>query len=249
MRSVQVSLAIMAMATIAEASGIPGSGLLTPPVNMRSAGSYAVVAAAATTAAGDTEVNGDFGQAPGVAVTAAAGVRFNGQYNHNNEAARQANRDLALAREDAASRTATEEFPNGALGGKVLRPGVYDSSAAFSLAGVLTFDAMGDPNATWILRTPAALTTAAASTMVMINGGCEGNVFWLLGAAATFGAVSEAIGTTMAYAAVTGGAGANFGPVFSSTAAVTLSNNEIPRSQCQAAGVLPSVPIETDGGD
>jgi hypothetical protein len=103
--------------------------------------------------------------------------------------------------------------------------GVYDSAAALGVTGILTFDAQGDPNAVWIIRSSGAMTTAAASRMRIIGGGCPANVFFVLDGAATFGATSLGIGTTLAYAAVTGGAGGIFGPVYSSTAAITLSAN------------------------
>jgi hypothetical protein len=221
MRSAQVSLAIVVMATFAAA---------TDPLDMGSAGSYAVLSAAATTAAGFTECRGFFGQAPGTAVTYDANVKWLGEYNVNNAQAVQAQADLGAARADAAGRETTPF--SGVLSGLTLVPGVYYSAAALGLTGVLTFDAEGDDNAVWIIISPAAMTTAAASQMILINGGCAGNIFFVLGAAANFGAASTAIGNTLAYMAVTAGAGANIGPVYSSSAAVTLSNNKVSLTQC-----------------
>jgi hypothetical protein len=165
-------------------------GLL--PVNMRTAGRYAVLSNSATTMAYLTEFNGDFGQYPGAAITSDGVPVFHGQQDVADEEAAQAQADNLLARIDAGGRPASvgPQFPvipaSGALAGMTLIPGVYDAVGALVLAGVLTFDAQDDPNAVWIIRAQGALSTAAASDMVMI-GGCPANIFFVLGGAATFG--------------------------------------------------------------
>jgi hypothetical protein len=229
------------------------------PVNMRTAGRYAVLSSSTTTLAGQTDVKGDFGQSPGNVVVNDGGTLFNAQSNIANANAKQAQSDLLLARQDASSRP-TQFSLAGALGGLILIPGIhllfyhylmhrpdshsqyspllllistipcagiYDSSTALGMTGTLTFDAQGDPNAVWIVRSDGALTTAAYSYMRMIGGGCPSNVFFLLNGTVTFGAHSNSMGTIMAWSAITGGAGSKFGPVLSSTAAVSLSHNSI----------------------
>ena len=100
----------------------------------------------------------------------------------------------------------------GELGGLTLAPGVYKSaSGTFKITnGNLTLDAMGDPNAVWIFQTAAGLTVgvagpAGARSVVMINGGLPGNVYWYVGSAATINGAGGGImsGTIISSAGVT----------------------------------------------
>lgn len=213
------------------------------PFTVRSAGSYSVLSNAATTWGGTaTTMGGKSGAGNGV--NTGSGFQLDGetpvvpQVNTT-----KALTDVKWAMADALKLTPSERDSGAACGelkGKTLLPGVYHCVAALGLmAGsaaapsILTFDAQGDPNAVWIIRSEAAMTTGASSEMVMTGGGCIGNVFFVLGGAANFGASSTAIGVTMAKAAVTAGAGASIGPVYSSDMAITLSGNTIHAGFCQ----------------
>ena len=76
--------------------------------------------------------------------------------------------------------------------GQVLFAGVDTIAAAGSVVGPLTFDAQGNPNAVFIIKTGGALTTAAGATVNLINGASACNVFWV-----SEGAISMAASTTM----------------------------------------------------
>ena len=76
--------------------------------------------------------------------------------------------------------------------GQTIFAGVDTIAAAGSVVGALTFDAQGDPNAVFIIKTGGALTTAAGATINLINGAVACNVFWV-----AEGAISMAASTTM----------------------------------------------------
>ncbi|TLP75648.1 ice-binding family protein [Maribacter sp. ACAM166] len=77
--------------------------------------------------------------------------------------------------------------------GETVFPGVYSIGGAGSLAGTITLDAMGDPNAIFVFKYAGAFTVAAQSKVIFTNGTRRCNVFWIGGAGIASGAVS--IGT------------------------------------------------------
>ena len=76
--------------------------------------------------------------------------------------------------------------------GEVLSPDVYDVTGAPSIAGTLTLDGGGDTSSVFIIRGAGAFSTAAGSTIELINGASSNNIFWMSEAA-----LSTAAGTTM----------------------------------------------------
>ena len=96
-----------------------------------------------------------------------------------------------------------------------------------ALTGTLTLDGQGDPNAVFIFQVDAALNTAAASHVTLINGATAGNVYWqALGAAGT-GADSTFAGTVMSAGAITLGARSELIGRALSMTQVTLASNTI----------------------
>jgi hypothetical protein len=203
------------------------------PLTMGTAGRYGVLSGTATTIAGPTSIHGDFGQVSNAAITSSAAFSVTGNSDISNLVTEQAQADLVDAMDEANALTAStgSQFPqipaSGTLGGLTLVPGVYDAVGAMVLTGQLTFDAGGNSSAVWIVRSAGAFTVAAAAQMTVVGGGCASNIFFVVKGAATFGALSNSIGTNLIEGAITGGDSATFGPVLSATAAVTLSNNQI----------------------
>ncbi|MDF2444634.1 MAG: hypothetical protein JWR01_2837 [Subtercola sp.] len=111
------------------------------------------------------------------------------------------------------------------LGGLRLTPGVYHQTAALGLTGVLSFDAQGDPDAAFIIQSGGAITTAAASSMVLLNGASASNIFWVSVGAISVGGVATFYGTALSGAAITVGEGATVvGRLLTTIADVTISN-------------------------
>ena len=56
------------------------------------------------------------------------------------------------------------------LGNRTLTAGAYRYSTSAQLTGALTLDAQGDPTAQFVFQIGSTLTTASASSVVLVNG-------------------------------------------------------------------------------
>jgi hypothetical protein len=114
--------------------------------------------------------------------------------------------DVALAYDalKAMPCSAANNLTGQPLGGKTLAPGVYcfPSTTADLTTGTLTLDAAGDSNAVWVFQVGTGITTGTSS-VAMINGGQQRNVFWQLGTAATIGTDTAFKGNILAGSAIT----------------------------------------------
>ena len=137
--------------------------------------------------------------------------------------------------------------------GETLTPGVYDLPAASSLAGTLTLDGGGDPNALFIIRTGGALSTGAGTTVVLTNGASSKNIFWISEGALSLAANTIMKGTLLAHnAAASAAAGSNLeGRMFSTTGALSIGPGTayIPTGESYVdLGVLSSFVMFTSSG-
>src|SRR4029077_17131484 len=114
------------------------------------------------------------------------------------------------------------------LGGKTLTPGVYCFASSAQLTGALTLDAQGDANAVFIFKIGSTLTTASASSVVLINGGSPNNVFWQVGSSATLGTTTAFVGNIVALTSITLTTGVVVsGRVLARNGAVTMDTNTV----------------------
>lgn len=211
------------------------AGAAPAPVGLGTATSFAVLAASTVTNTGPTVISGDLGVSPGGAVTGfPPGTVSNGTIHAANAVAMQAQSDLTTAYNDAAGRTA-DVTVTADLGGQVLGPGVYRGATTLGLTGTLTLDAQGDAGAVFIFQAGSTLTTASASSVVLVNGADACNVFWQIGESATLGTFSTFVGTIMAQASITATTGVTVtGRLLARAAAVTLDSNTVTRPSCAA---------------
>ena len=138
---------------------------------------------------GISQITGNVGTNVG-AVTGFGNV--NGVMHIGDAATAQAAIDLQAAWSYLNSLTPTSIIGPVLGSGQVLFAGVDTIAAAGSVVGALTFDAQGNPNAVFIIKTGGALTTAAGAAVTLINGAVACNVFWV-----AEGAISMAASTTM----------------------------------------------------
>lgn len=122
----------------------------------------------------------------------------------------------------------------GALGavlgnGQVVTPGVYDIVTPASIQGILTLNGGGDPDALFVIRVAGALTSVAASQVVLANGADPANVFFVSQGATALGANTIFRGTALAVngAAGIGNAGILNGRLLSTNGAVTTDTNVV----------------------
>jgi hypothetical protein len=203
----------------------PSLAFAEAPVGLGAAGTYSVLAGTIVTSTGATVVSGDLGVSPGTAVVGFPPGIVSGAIRTGDQAS-QAQADLLAAYNNAAARLPTSNFA-GDNNGRTYAPGVYHTAAAFALTGTMTLDGQGDPNAVFIFQVGAALNTAAASQISLINGAKAHHIFWqVLGAAGT-GALSSFSGTIMAAGAITIGAGGSLAGRALSRDTVTLAGNTV----------------------
>ncbi|MEU4567568.1 ice-binding family protein [Micromonospora sp. NPDC023956] len=222
----------------------------TVPVPLGSAADFAVLAGTTVTSTGLSMITGDIGVSPGTAVTGFPPGQINGAIHANDGPAVQAQADLAVAYNNAVARTTTDTI-SGNLGGTTRSTGVYSSvSGTFGIAGTLTLDAEGDPNAVFIFKAVSTLITAADSTVNLVNGAQSCNVFWQVGSSATLGANSLLRGNLLAFTSITVGAGLVVdGRTMAINGAVTMDTDTITRSTCAEPGELSiSAPAAADLG-
>jgi len=206
------------------------------PPSLGSAASFAVLGGSAVTNTGATTIAGNVGVSPGTAVTGfPPGNVILGDVV-SKEIAAAAQRDNAAVYADLSGRTCSAGTTT--LTG-TLAPGVYCVAAPAVLSGVLTLKAGTDPDAVWIFKVTGALTTDPDSSVLVTNGGKEGNVFWQT-ESATLGAASTFTGNLLARTSITLGANTGVsGRLLAQTGAVTLNENSVTIC-CELVTLFPS---------
>lgn len=111
---------------------------------------------------------------------------------------------------------------------QVLTPGVYCLGAASSLTGNLILDGQGSTDGLFIIKINGALSTAALSTITLINGASCDRVYFQVNGAVILETNSTFIGTILANGAISLREGAVLrGRALSREGAIALQNNTI----------------------
>jgi hypothetical protein len=203
----------------------------TPAVlNLKSAGTYSVLAGGAITSTGKSVLNGDVGTSPGGSLVGFPPATYTGSSHVNDAISATAAADLSSAIADATTRHIDTEIA-GDLNGLTFHAGVYHSAAAIAVTGTLTLDAQNDPNAVFIIVGDAAVNTAAASSISLVNGARASQVFWVAVGAVGIGANSSFSGVILTQGAITIGALSSVDGRALTHAAATLSSNTVSRPE------------------
>jgi Protein of unknown function (DUF3494). len=177
---------------------------IVPTVPLATSANYSVLGGQTVTNTGPSVLGESLGLSPGTSITGFPPGTVLGTTDTTNAAAAQAQSDLTAAYNNAAGRpinaTTTANLANLNLQG-----GVYagPSHGALSLTGPLTLDGAGDPTTVFIFQTNSSLITASGSTVALINGAQECNVFWQVGSSATLGTGSVFAGNILALTSIT----------------------------------------------
>ncbi len=205
------------------------------PVNLLSATNFAILAGSTITNTGSSVINGDMGLSPGTSITGFPPGTLNGTQHINDATVIQAQNDLVTAF-NAANQTPVSVVP-AELGGTTKTTGTYESvDGSFAITGTLTLDAQNDPDAVFIFKSASTLTTAGASSIVLLNGAQACNVIWQVGSSATLGTNSIFKGTIVSLTSTTITTGANVeGRVLARNGAVTVDSSTVTKPVCVAA--------------
>lgn len=143
-----------------------------------------------------SNVNGDVGTNAGAISGFGAPSIFTGNIHLANALTASASADLVTAYNSLMSSVVTNSAHAPAFGGgETLVAGVYSIGGAGSVAGNLTLDAQGNPDAVFIFKIGGAFTTGAGATVMLTNGATIANVFWVVDGAIAMAASTTICGT------------------------------------------------------
>lgn len=230
--------------------GEPAYAAMVAAVPLATSANYSVLGASTVTNTGGSTLNGSLGLWPGTSITGfpPGTVVPPGTTNTTNAAAQQAQSDLTAAYVNAAGRP-VDATTTADLANRNLQPGVYagPSKSPLSLTGKLILDGAGDPSSVFIFQTNSTLTTASGSTITLINGAQECNVFWQVGSSATLGTGSVFTGNILALTSITVTNSVTVhGRALARNGAVTLDNDTFTKPTCaQTAPTTTTQPVTT----
>ena len=223
-------------------SALAPTAYATPLVLGPTLDTFAVLGGSAVTNTGSSTIVGNLGVSPGSAVTGfPPGGVTGGTIHVNDGVAINAQSELTTAYTTAATDSPTVNLTGMDLGGLTLAPGIYHFDSSAQLTGVLTLNAMGDPNAQFIFQIGSTLTTASSSSVSIINGGSGNDAFWQVGSSATLGTTTSFEGNILALTSITLNTGANIvcGRALARNGAVTLDTNQVSISNCSSTTSVP----------
>jgi Ice-binding-like len=234
-RSITGALAIVGIAACV-ATGSSAHAANVANVDLHTAAAYSVLAGQTVTNTGPSVLAGSVGLFPLSAVDGFPPglVLAPGVINAANPAAQVAQSDLTAAYLDAASRPITAST-TADLSGLTLMPGVYagPSKSELGLTGALVLDGAGDPSSVFVFQTDSTLITSSSSSVTLINGALECNVFWQVGSSATLGTGSTFAGNILALTSITVTNGVTVhGKALARNGAVTLENDTFTAPTC-----------------
>jgi type VI secretion system secreted protein VgrG len=213
----------------------PASATTIP---LGAAANVTVLGGSTVTNAGPTTVTGNVAvSSPGVSVTGfPPGTIVDGSIHIGDALANQAHADAFDAYNILTGETFTTDLSGQNLGGMTLTPGIYHFDTAAQLAGTLTLDTGGDPNATFHFQIGTTLITSPLSAVVLLNGSSD-NIFWQVGTSATIDVDSVFSGNIIADQSITVNSGATInGRAIAINGAVTLDTNTIDSSAVPEPG-------------
>lgn len=240
--SIRLIAVLLICVVLLPAAGSPlpsasAARLLATAPPLKTAWTFAVLGGSTVTNTGNSVVTGDLGVSPGTAITGfelvdgGPGI-VNGTIHQTDAVAQQAQTDATTAYNALASQTCPNDLSGTDLGGLILTPDVYCFDTSAQLTGLLTLDALGDPNAIWVFQIGSTLTTADNSSVTVINSGQSCNVWWQVGSSATLGTDTAFMGYILADQSISlnDGADIKYGAALALNGAVTMINNQIDNS-------------------
>jgi hypothetical protein len=203
-----------------------------------SADAFGVLGASAVTNTGPSVIWGDLGVYPGTSITGFPPGIVHGSTHNDDGVAMQAQADALAGYNFLAGLAPTGVLTGQDLGGKTLDQGVYFFASSAGLTGQLTLDFQGLSNAMIVFQIGSTLTTASASSVLIINPGSNDQVYWQVGSSATLGTTTDFYGNIIADQSITltTGADVTCGRVIALNGAVTLDTNNIDTGNCATGG-------------
>lgn len=218
-------------------SAIQGRG--PAPVQLRSAGTFAILAQSTISNVPTSAITGDLGISPAAAssitgfVLTLAGTKLTAPEVVGDVFAADgadptpsdltaAIGDMQTAYDDAAGRT-TPEFLNlgdGSIGGLTLTPGLYKWTSVVGIPSDVTIS--GSANDVWIFQISGDLSLSSGKRMTLRGGAKAKNIVWQVAGAVDLGATSHAEGIMLSKTAIHLATGSSINGRLLAQSAVTL---------------------------
>jgi hypothetical protein len=215
------------------------------PVNLGTAGNFAILAKSGISSTGTTSIVGDIGVSPigSTAITGFAlildgsgtfstsvlvvGRAFASDYTAPTPAnLTTAVGDMQTAFTNAAGRPAgVTELGAGNIGGMTLAPGVYKWGTGVTIPTDLTLSGSG--TAVWIFQIAGTLDISSATKVILSGGAQAKNVFWQVAGQTTLGTTSQFKGIILDQTAIVMNTGATLDGKALAQTAVTLQSNTV----------------------
>jgi len=231
------------------------------PVDLRSAGNFAVLAKSGISGTGSLSITGDIGVSP-IAASAITGLGLimdssntystsaliTGKIYASDYTAptpsmmSTAISDMQTAYTDAAGRTlpTATELGAGNIGGMTISPGLYTWSTGVTIPTNLTLSGAADD--VWIFQIAQNLQLSSATQIILSGGAKASNIFWQVAGQTTLGTTSVFNGNILNQTSIVLNTGAVLNGRALAQTAVTLDANTI---QVPASAAPVPVPTPT----
>ena len=136
-------------------------------------------------------------------------------------------RDMEFAYDDAAGRVAPDftELGAGEIGGLTLAPGLYKWGTGLLISTDVTLS--GGPDDVWIFQVAGTLNQASATRMTLAGGAMAKNIFWQVAGAVTIGTYAHFEGILLGKTVIGMNTGATVNGRLLAQTAVTLQMNSV----------------------
>jgi hypothetical protein len=222
-------------------TGVGGLGRGPAPVNLGTAGNYAILAQSKITSVPTSAITGTLGLSPasGTFYTIDCGEVLGGGVVHAADAGGPApcvsNQSVALttaigdkdiAFTDANSRAADyTELAAGNIGGLTLGPATYKWSSAVLIPSTVTLS--GGPNDVWIFQIAQGLTVSPGVQIILSGGALPEHVFWATGQTTALDTTVQFKGIVISSADITVNTNASVNGRLLAKTAVTLDHSTV----------------------
>ena len=219
------------------------------PVNLGTAGNFAILAKTGTSVTGTTAITGDIGVSPaaatyitgfGLIMDASGAFSTSSLVTGNVYAAdytdptptkmTTAIGDMGTAYTDAAGRLLPDhtELYTGDVTGKTLTPGLYNwSTGVLVSAGGVTIS--GTASDVWIFQIAGNLTVGNGAIVTLSGGALAKNIFWQVAGQVSLGTTADMKGIILCQTAIAMSTGATLSGRALAQTAVTLDANAVTR--------------------
>ncbi|HEY2952674.1 MAG TPA: ice-binding family protein [Verrucomicrobiae bacterium] len=237
-KHIPIGLILMAALTAllySASTGMAGQ----PPVDLRLAGSFAILSETGITDVPASAIVGDVGTSPiaGTALLLDCGEVAGTIYTVNDAgpACRVVNAaflaaavlDMEAAYSDAAGRTLPDatELGAGNIDGMTIAPGLYKWSSPVVVPTHVTLS--GGPNDVWVFQIAQGLTVGNGASVTLSGGAQSQNVFWQVAGQTTLGTTASFNGIILCKTAIVMNTGAVLSGRALAQTAVTLQMNAV----------------------